>query len=68
VHSDLLASVLRTAGDAGAIDADAALARWSEPRNSALDRVDRLKEELQAADAIDLAMLSVAASEMRALV
>ena len=47
----------------------------TEPRCSAgaraalaLERVDRLKEELAVAGPIDLAMLSVAASELRALV
>ena len=50
-------------------DPDAALARWSEPRKLALDRVDRLlKEELAAAGPLDLAMLSVATAELRALV
>jgi len=55
--------VLKTKGDA-----DTALQRWSEGRKLALDRVDRLKEELATAGPIDLAMLSVAASELRALV
>jgi glutamate dehydrogenase len=67
LHADLLASALR-AGE-GAADPDAVLARWSEPRKLALDRVDRLfKEELAAADALDLAMLSVATAELRTLV
>ena len=52
-----------------ATDPDAALARWSEPRKLALDRVDRLlKEDLAAAGTLDLAMLSVATAELRTLV
>jgi glutamate dehydrogenase len=54
---------------AGAADPEAVLARWSEPRKLALDRVDRLlKEDLATADALDLAMLSVATAELRTLV
>ena len=68
LHADLLASVLRSAGPQGAADPDAALARWSEPRQLTLERVDRLKEELAAAGQLDLAMLSVATGELRALV
>ena len=53
----------------GAGDPDAVLARWSEPRKLALDRVDRLlKEDLAAAGTLDLAMLSVATAELRTLV
>jgi glutamate dehydrogenase len=67
LHADLLASAL--AGSEGPADPDAALARWSAPRRLALDRVDRLmKEELAAAGALDLAMLSVATAELRTLV
>jgi glutamate dehydrogenase len=68
LHADLLQSVLRAAGPGGAADADAALARWSEPRKLALERVDRLTEELGGVSTLDLAMLSVAASELRSLV
>jgi glutamate dehydrogenase len=68
LHADLLASVLRSAGPQAAADPDAALTRWAEPRQLALERVDRLKEELAAAGQLDLAMLSVATSELRALV
>ena len=68
LHADLLASVLRAAGPQGANDSDAALARWSEQRKLALERVDRLKEELTSAGQLDLAMLSVATSELRSLV
>ncbi|MBS0541009.1 MAG: NAD-glutamate dehydrogenase, partial [Proteobacteria bacterium] len=67
VHAELLGSVLRAAGPHGAADPETALARWSETRSVALERVDRLKEELAAAGQLDLAMLSVAASELRAL-
>jgi glutamate dehydrogenase len=72
LHADLLNSALRAGpltADAGGADPDAVLARWSEPRKLALDRVDRLlKEDLVAADALDLAMLSVATAELRTLV
>ncbi|MBS0549178.1 MAG: NAD-glutamate dehydrogenase, partial [Proteobacteria bacterium] len=67
VHAELLASVLRAAGSRGAADPEAALARWSETRSVALERVDRLKEELAAAGQLDLAMLAVATAELRAL-
>jgi glutamate dehydrogenase len=67
LHADLLSSVLRAAGSAAG--ADAALAKWSEPRKLALDRIDRLlKEDFTAGGALDLAMLSVAAVELRTLV
>jgi glutamate dehydrogenase len=69
LHADLLASALRAAGPDSAADPDAVLARWSEQRKLALDRVDRLlKEELATAGALDLAMLSVATAELRTLV
>jgi glutamate dehydrogenase len=68
LHADLLASVLRAAGPQMAGDADAALARWGEGRKLALERVDRLRDELAAAGQLDLAMLSVAAAELRGLV
>jgi glutamate dehydrogenase len=67
IHADLLASVLRVAGPDGASDPDAASARWSEGRKTALDRIDRLQEELAAAGQLDLAMLAVATAELRAL-
>ena len=69
LHADLLASALRATGPDGAADPDAVLQRWSAPRKQALDRVDRiLKEDLPAAGALDLAMLSVATAELRRLV
>ena len=69
LHADLLASALGAARPHAAGDADAAIARWSEPRKLALDRVDRLlKEELATAGMLDLAMLSVATAELRTLV
>ncbi|WP_421995461.1 NAD-glutamate dehydrogenase [Reyranella sp.] len=68
LQSDLLASALAAARAAGTTDPEAALAHWSEPRRLALDRIDRLLgEELGGADALDLAMLSVAVSELRTL-
>ena len=69
LQADLLVSALRTAGSEGAADPDAVLARWSEQRKLALDRVDRiLKEELPTSGTLDLAMLSVATTELRSLV
>jgi glutamate dehydrogenase len=69
LHADLLASALGAAGSQVAGDSAAAIARWSEPRKLALDRVDRLlKEDLAAAGMLDLAMLSVATAELRTLV
>ena len=70
LHADLLNSALRAAGG-GNCDPDAALAKWSEPRQLALDRVDRLiREDFASAGAgtLDLAMLSVATAELRTLV
>jgi glutamate dehydrogenase len=68
LHADLLRSALR-AGGGNDCDPDVALAAWSEPRRLTLERVDRLlKEDLTAAGAIDLAMLSVATAELRTLV
>jgi glutamate dehydrogenase len=67
LHADLLGSVLRAAG-ARASDPEAAIAAWSGSRKLALERVDRLKEELASAGQLDLAMLSVATSELRSLV
>ncbi len=74
LHADLLGSALRAAGPpategGGGADPDAVLARWSEPRRLALDRVDRiLKEDLATVSTLDLAMLSVATAELRSLV
>ena len=68
LHADLLGSALRSAGPQGCGDPEAALARWTEPRKTALERIDRLHEELAAAGQLDLAMLSVATNELRALV
>jgi len=63
--------VLRTArpeNAGGAGDTEQALARWSGTRKLALDRIERLKEDLAAAGQMDLAMLSVATNELRSLV
>jgi glutamate dehydrogenase len=68
LQANLLGSVLRAAGDLAGSDPDAALAKWSETRKLALDRVDHLREELRAAGTLDLAMLAVATAELRALV
>ena len=69
LHADLLNSALRAGAGDTKCEPDETLARWSEPRKPALDRVDRLvKDDLAAAGTIDLAMLSVAVAELRALV
>ena len=69
LQADLLASALRSAGPEGAVDADAVLTRWSAQRKLALDRVDRIvKEDLPSTGVLDLAMLSVATSELRGLI
>jgi glutamate dehydrogenase len=68
LQANLLGSVLRATGDLASSDPDAALAKWAETRKLALDRVDRLREELAAAGTLDLAMLAVATAELRALV
>ncbi len=66
LQSDLLVSVLRAA-EGGIANPDTALAKWSGTRTLALERVDRLRDELGAAGQIDLPMLSVATSELRSL-
>ncbi|TAJ24553.1 MAG: NAD-glutamate dehydrogenase, partial [Reyranella sp.] len=69
LHAELLNSALRARGGDTKCGPDETLARWSEPRKLALDRVDRLvKEDLAGAGTIDHAMLSVAAAELRTLV
>jgi glutamate dehydrogenase len=67
LHADLLASALK-ASDPQQPDPEATLARWSEPRRLALERIDRLMEDLAAVPLLDLAMLSVATAELRSLV
>ncbi|MFO1079699.1 MAG: NAD-glutamate dehydrogenase [Reyranellaceae bacterium] len=67
LHADLLASALRAAAS-GDADPDPVLARWSAPRQAALERLDRLREDLAAQPVLDLAMLSVAMAELRTLV
>ena len=66
LQADLLASALRAAPGEG--DAERAVERWSGPRKLALERIDRLREEIAGAGQIDLAMLSVAINELRTLV
>lgn len=66
LQADLLASALRAAPGEG--DAERAVERWSGPRKLALERIDRLREEIAGAGQIDLAMLSVATNELRTLV
>lgn len=68
LHADLLRSALR-AGGGSDCDPDGPRRLERTPRKLALERVDRLlKEDFAAAGAIDLAMLSVAAAELRTLV
>ncbi len=67
LHADLLGSALRADDHDPRCDADAAIAKWSEARGLALDRVDRLLKE-DFAGTLDLAMLSVATAELRSLV
>ena len=67
LHADLLGSALRADDHDPKCDADTALAKWSESRGLALDRVDRLLRE-DFAGTLDLAMLSVATAELRSLV
>ena len=43
-------------------------AAWAGQRKLALERVDRLREELAGADSVDLPMLAVATSELRSLI
>ncbi len=65
LQADLLASALRMAANP---DPEAALTSWAAPRQLALERVDRLREEFAAAAAVDLPMLAVATSELRSLI
>ena len=66
LQADLLASALRAAP--GESDAERAVECWSGSRKLALERIDRLREEVASAGQIDLAMLSVATNELRTLV
>ena len=69
LHADLLGSVLRAAGAARRRAIPTRRSRGgASSRKLALERVDRLKEELASAGQLDLAMLSVATSELRSLV
>ena len=65
LQADLLGSTLKTGY---AADPEAAIAAWGEGRKLALERVDRLREDLAAASTVDLPMLSVATSELRSLI
>ncbi len=51
----------------GSADADQALAAWSDNRGSAIARADQLMGELKAAGMLDLAVLTVASHQFRAL-
>ena len=65
LHADLLASALKSGA---ASDPEAAIAAWAAQRQLALDRVDRLREELTGVSSVDLPMLAVASSELRSLI
>ena len=65
LHADLLSSVLRS-GAPGV--PEAAIAAWAAQRQLAVDRVDRLREELTGVSSVDLPMLAVASSELRSLI
>ena len=65
LHADLLSSALRS-GATG--DPEAAIAAWAAQRQLAVDRVDRLREELTGVSSVDLPMLAVASSELRSLI
>ena len=69
LHADLLASALRAGGPHAAARSRrgaGALERAAQAR--ARSRRPALKEDLAAAGALDLAMLSVATAELRTLV
>ena len=68
VQRNLAASALSGAPvDAGAVDVGHLIDAWSVPRQEALDRVDRVVVDLKSQPALDLAMLTVAANELRGL-
>jgi glutamate dehydrogenase len=68
VQRNLAASALAGAPvDSGSIDVGHLIEAWSGPRHEALDRVDRVVVDLKSQPALDLAMLTVAANELRGL-
>ena len=68
VQRNLAASALAGAPvDAGALDVTHLIEVWSAPRREALDRVERVVIDLKSQPALDLAMLTVAANELRGL-
>ncbi|HKU99800.1 MAG TPA: NAD-glutamate dehydrogenase [Vineibacter sp.] len=68
VQRNLAASALAGAPvEAGAIDVVGLIETWIAPRRESLDRVDRVVVDLKSQPALDLAMLTVAANELRGL-
>ncbi|HEX2888739.1 NAD-glutamate dehydrogenase [Vineibacter terrae] len=68
VQRSLAASALAGAPtDAAAIDVSGLLDAWTAPRREALERVDRVVVDLKSQPTVDLAMLTVAANELRGL-
>ena len=70
VQRGLAASALAGApvgAAAGAIDVEGLIDSWSAPRREALDRVERVILDLKSQPTLDLAMLTVAANELRGL-
>jgi len=68
VQRNLAASALAGAPvGAGAIDVADLIEAWIAPRHESLDRVDRVVVDLKSQPALDLAMLTVAANELRGL-
>ena len=64
----LTASALQAAASAGGpLDANALLDAWTASRREPLDRAARLVTDLKAQASVDVAMLTVAAQEMRSL-
>ena len=70
VQRSLAASALAGApvdAGAGAVDVVELIETWAVPRREALERIDRVVVDLKSQPAIDLAMLTVAANELRGL-
>jgi glutamate dehydrogenase len=55
------------AGQTGPVDVEATLTAWSEPRQPLLTRSQQMLAELQALPTVDLAMLTVASRQLKAL-
>ena len=62
----LTGRIIDTAG--GALAVDIVLEAWEESRGHDVARVSQTLQDLQRADGVDLAMLSVATRHIRALI